>query len=194
MMKLCRYIVILALVLILATGTLSAQAENFELPYFLNQFEGTQLNLQQFWGKSFLIFFFTESSPDCAQQFGEIKKIYETYSADELQIIMIHEWANETEENTQRIIEQYDLQDLYFFEDTDMGVAKKTRIPGIPTTLFMDSSGYLHDAYAFGGISYPDMAEVLDSIGISRIENADSSAGAPVEAVPMATPAATVAN
>ena len=193
-MKLCRYIGILALVLILATGTLVAQAEPIALPYFWDQFEGTSLNLQDFPGKSFLIFFFTEASPDCAHQFGEIKKISETYSADELQIIMIHEWANETDENTQNIIEKYDLQDLYFFEDTDMSVAKKTKIPGIPTTLFMDSAGYLHDAYAFGGVTFSDMAEVLDSIGISKTADAGSSAGAFVEAAPMATPAATVAN
>ena len=173
-MKLCRNICILALTLILAMGTLTAHAETYELPYFLNQFEGTGLNIQEFWGKAFLIVFFTESSPACIQQFPDIKMVYDYYSPDELQIIMIHEWANETEENTERVKEEYGLHELYFYEDTDMSIAKKTRIPDIPTLLFMDSAGYLHDAYVYpvpfesNDPSQPSMREVLDSIGISK--------------------------
>lgn len=145
----------------------SAKAEMIQLPYFLNQFDGTPLNLKEYWGKGFLLFFFTEASPDCAKQLPEIKKIYESFSSDELQIVLIHEWSGEMEQNTENVKELYGLESLTFFEDTDLAVAKKINIPNIPMTIFINNGGYLYDAFVYA-VDYEKMAEVLDTMGVSR--------------------------
>lgn len=186
--KIASFLAFLLLTLSLCISCTSAslaEGQGVELPYFLNQFEGTPLNLKDYWGKAYLLFFFTENSQDCAKQIPEIKRIYESYSSDELQILMIHEWANETYDNTQNVITNYGLENLTFFEDEDMAVAKKINIPGCPMTIFMNEGGYLFDAFVYA-VNYDLMAEVLDAMGVSR-----GTPTTPAPATPSPAPQAT---
>ena len=172
-MKQMKHVQKVTLVLVLAIMFLSIAMpvgfarSNVELPYFLNQFDGTQLDLTQYWGKAYILFFFRENSPACMQQMPAMKQIFDEYSSDDLQIIMIHEWANETHVNTQNVIAQYGLEGMTFYEDMDMSIAKKINIPDCPMTIFMNKGGYLTDAFVYT-VSYAMMAEVIDSMGVPK--------------------------
>lgn len=208
-MKICRRglaLVVALLIMLLAVYAQagSAKAERIQLPYFLNQFDNTPLNLKQYWGKAFLLFFFTEASPDCAKQLPEIKEIYESFSSDELQIVLIHEWSGEMEENTENVKALYGLESLTFFEDTDLAVAKKINIPGFPMTIFINNGGYMYDAFVYA-VDYEKMAEVLDAMGVSRslpttpapveipaVTEAPTSTSIPPASEPTETPVPTV--
>ena len=151
--------------LLLLPGIGWQNAKATQIPYFLNRFESTPLDLTQYWGKAYLLFFFTEASQECAELFPIIKQIYETYSSDALQIILIHEWVKETEVNTQSVIERFGLHGMTFFEDMDQSILKKIYPGGVPVLFFMDAYGYLHDAIGWC-IPYEKVAEIIDYMGV----------------------------
>jgi len=151
------------LLLLPAVGWHNAEAT--EIPYFLNRFEDTPLDLKQYWGKAYLLFFFTEASEECARQLPEVKRIFETYSSDALQVILIHEWVGENDTNTQNVIEKFGLHEMTFFEDRDQSVLKKVYPRGVPVMFFMDAGGFLHDAVSWY-IPYEIIAEVVDAMGV----------------------------
>ena len=183
-------VLMLTLVLLLVPFGVSAAASNapVEVPLFLTQFDKTALDLSPYWGKAYLIFFFTDSSEYAHQQFPDLKRIYESYSSDALQIVMVHEWADETEEHTMNIIEDYGLYDMTFFEDKDMSVSQALKLPRIPMTIFMDAGGYLFDAFAYA-VPFETMAEVVDAMGVPKGTPTVSTEGTPEPEVSIAADA-----
>ena len=205
-MKLQRKISALVLVLmvsVLFLGLPTAVAEKtYELPYFRALYDGTTLPLADYPNKAFLLVYFTEASDDNTVVMPALKQVYERYSRDELQILMIHEWAAESAINTENVIYAYGLEELEgiaYYEDTDMSVGRAINLPDVPFVIFMDQYGYMHDAYRFA-TTFELMEEVLDSMGITKAEPPvpteapeEANAAAPVN-TPALTPLPTTGN
>lgn len=148
----------------------------------LDLFENTKLDVKPYAGKALFLNFFTEWCPYCMQEMPEIKKLFETYRQEDLQIILVHVWDDETEENSRRITEKYGLEDMTFFEDQDRSLAQYIGLPGYPTSLFIDKDGNLAQAIA-SALSFEDMAEIVESMGVAKVEQAEENS-APATSAP----------
>ena len=166
---------LLTLCLLLATGSAAAQApakpsQNADgLPYVFDAFTGTPLDLAAYQGKAIFINFFTEWCGYCMREMSEIKRIFEDYSPDELQVLLVHVWDGEDAANTRSVRDTYGLHDMTFVEDEDRALAAAVGLPGYPTSIFIDKDGYLTNAVA-AALTYDDMAKMVDAMGVGKAE------------------------
>ncbi len=163
---------LLALVLALSAAPALAQQpqpEATEKVPILGLFENTKLDLSPYKGKAIFLNFFTEWCPYCMQEMPEIKQIFTDYSPAEMQIILVHVWDGENAANSESIKAKYGLEDMTFFEDEDMGVARMIGLPGYPTSVFIDKEGNLHTAMAYA-LNYDTMAQIMDEMGVTRLD------------------------
>lgn len=165
MKKMRIFALVLTLMLLCVVG---AQAEQEpEKVYFLNALSQTQLDLAQYEGKAIFLNFLTEWCPYCVQEIPDIKKLFETYSSEELQIIFIHVWDGEDASNTENLRNRFGLEEMTFFEDEDALVASMVGIPGYPTSVFIDKDGYLHTAMAYA-LSYEQMETIVEEMDVAK--------------------------
>lgn len=148
----------------------------------LGLFENTKLDVKPYAGKALFLNFFTEWCPYCMEEMPEIKKLFETYRQEDLQIILIHVWDGENEESSRRITKKYGLEDMTFFEDQDMSLAQFIGLPGYPTSLFIDKDGNLTQAIP-SALSFEDMAEIVESMGVAKAEPTEKNS-APATSAP----------
>jgi len=127
------------------------------------------LDLEPYQGKAVFLNFFYEGCYFCMAEMPDIKKIFDAYSRDDLQIILIHAWYGEDERNTKSVISKHGLEELTFFEDEGMKLSRLIPVQYFPTSLFIDQEGYLVE-YLFGALSFEEMAEIVENMGVSRVE------------------------
>ncbi|MEG2316991.1 MAG: TlpA disulfide reductase family protein [Clostridia bacterium] len=152
-----------------AEPAVAAEAPAEEQTPFQIISEVSKLDLTPYAGKAVFLNFFTEWCPYCMEEMADIKKVFETYSPDDLQIILVHVWDGEDEKNTASIRKDHKLEELTFFEDEDMELARLVGLQGYPASLFFDKEGDL----AFGAnyaLSYDDMAKQMDSMDVAKSE------------------------
>lgn len=165
-----------------ALGEDTATSRETEKTYVLDLFKDTKLDLTPYAGKAIFLNFFTEWCPFCMQEMPEIKKIFQDYSAQELQIILVHVWDGEDEKNSQSIRETYGLEDMTFFEDEDRMLAQLIGIPGYPTSLFIDKDGNLETAAA-SALTYENMAQIMDGMGVAKAQAPQATTPPPAPAL-----------
>ncbi|MEG1776926.1 MAG: TlpA disulfide reductase family protein, partial [Clostridia bacterium] len=83
-----------------AEPAVAAEAPAEEQTPFQIISEVSKLDLTPYAGKAVFLNFFTEWCPYCMEEMADIKKVFETYSPDDLQIILVHVWDGEDEKNT----------------------------------------------------------------------------------------------
>lgn len=173
----------LSLLLLAAVPTALAQAEPRKINLF-EYFEGSDLDLTPYKGKALFLNFFTEWCPYCMEEMDSIKKVFETYSQDELQIILVHCWSGEDASNTERVKERYGLEEMTFFEDETMSIAEMVGLQGFPTSIFSDKDGFVTQvSYA---LSYDQMAEAIEEMDVAKAEAKPAEDGAPATGTPEA--------
>lgn len=177
-------LILLAMVLVLSTLTASAE---YQKPYIVHVFEATPLDLSLYSGKALILHFFTEGSANSAEELGKLKQVFETYSQDDLQIVLIHVWEGEDESNTINVVSAHGLEKMIFFEDRTGEVAAAISVPSTPFTLYIDKEGYMEDASVYP-FSYEIMTEIIDYMGVSRAAGTPEETPAPDDAEPTATP------
>ncbi|MDD2396248.1 MAG: TlpA disulfide reductase family protein, partial [Sphaerochaeta sp.] len=79
------------------------------MPYVLNTFEGTALDLTQYQGKAIWLNFFTGWCPYCMTEMPYIKQIFDDYDPEQVAILLVHVWDGETADDSQEVIEKYGL-------------------------------------------------------------------------------------
>lgn len=137
--------------------------------YMLDKFPNTKLNLQQYQGKAIFMNFFTEWCPYCMQEMPDIKRVFEEYDQDELQILLMHVWDGEDERNTQSIQQTYGLEEMTFFEDEGALITQMLGVPGYPTSIFIDREGNFHKGIPTM-MTYETITEALAEMGLSPAE------------------------
>lgn len=159
--------VALAAMLLAALPTALAQEESRSINLFA-YFQGSDLDLSPYQGKALFLNFFTEWCPYCMQEMDAIKQIFETYSQDELQIILVHAWSGEDASNTERVKAQYGMEEMTFFEDETMSISQMVGLQGFPTSIFADKEGYLTKVtYA---LNYDQMAQTVEELEVAKAE------------------------
>jgi len=165
-----KKIFILMLALILALPFLAAPA--LAEAYVLTLFEPTGLDLSPYVGKALFLNFFTEWCPYCMLEMPDIKRVFDEYSRDELEIILIHPWDREDASHTESVRKRFELEELTFYEDPDQIIVRYLNLPGYPTSLFFDKEGDIAKALPMM-LTFEQMAEILDNMGVSRAETSD---------------------
>lgn len=127
----------------------------------------TNLDLAPYEGKAIFINFFTEWCYYCMQEMPDIKKLYDEYNEDELQVILVHVWDGEDASNSESVKATYGLEDLTFFEDEDRMVAAFVGLGGYPGSLFIAKDGTLHGAANYM-LTYDQLSAYMEEMGVSK--------------------------
>lgn len=184
---------VITLVLILALVPFAAFAESDAastadtndagMPYVLDAFEGTNLDLTQYQGKAIWLNFFTGWCPYCMTEMPYIKQIFDDYDPDQIAILLVHVWDGETADASQSVIEKYGLQDMTMIEDEQMTLAGLVGLQGYPTSYFIDKDGYLYAGTY--GLEYDGMAQYMEELNVAKrsdaVTAADTATPAPDE-------------
>lgn len=127
----------------------------------------TNLDLKPYEGKAILINFFTEWCYYCMQEMPDIKKVYDEYNPDEVQIILVHVWDGEDASNSESVRATYNLEDLTFYEDEDRSVAAFVGLQGYPASLFIGKDDAIHSAANYM-LTYDQLTAFMDEMGVSK--------------------------
>lgn len=189
----------LALFLILSVLPFSAIAETASTsvptneagyPYVLDYFADTPLDVTQYEGKALFLNFFTGWCPYCMQEMPEIKQIFDTYSPDDVAIILVHAWDGEDASDSATVVEKYGLQDMIMLEDEEMTLTSTIGLTGFPTSIFIGKDGYLAN-YTPGALTFDTMSEILDGMGVAKRDGTVAQTASTDESTLTATPVAT---
>ena len=153
------------LAVLLAAAPLAPAEEAPNVTELMNSY--TELDLSPYLGKTVFINFFTEWCYYCMQEMPDIKALYDTYSEDELAIVLVHVWDGENADNTASVKGKYGMEDMTFFEDEDMMVASLVGLQGYPASLFLNPDGTL-EAAANYMLTLEQMTGQLDAMGVAR--------------------------
>lgn len=126
--------------------------------------EYTKLDMTPYAGKAVYMNFFTEWCPYCMKEMPDIKRLYDEYDPETLQIILVHVWDGEDASNTDSIREKYGLDGMTFYEDEDMALSSLVGLPGYPMSMFLDAEGNVANAAA-QMLTYEQMVSAVESIG-----------------------------
>lgn len=170
-----RFLSVLFIFMLLPMAALAEDTteETSEPVYVLDYFSDTNLDLSQYEGKALFMNFFTEWCPYCMEEMPDIKQIYENYDPASLEIILVHPWNGEDGESTANVVATYGLDGITTFEDEDLAVQYTVGVPGYPTSIFIDSEGYLYYAVA-SKLDYDTMAEIVEGMGVPLRSDAEA--------------------
>lgn len=127
----------------------------------------SKLDLAAYKGKTIILNFFTEWCPYCMQELPDFKRIYDEYSPDDLQIILVHVWDGEDASNSESIRKSKNLGDMVFFEDEDRMLSQLVGLEGYPLTIVFDKEQQVY-AYQSGMVTYAQLAAAMDDLGIAK--------------------------
>lgn len=144
----------------------------------IDVFASTKLDLTPYRGKAIYINLFTKWCGYCMMEMPDIKKTFDSYDPEELQIILVHVWDGETEAETAEVREAYGMENMTFFEDKEGEIASFLGIGGYPYSLFINSDGSVY-GYLNGAMTYENMQQVLGDMGLAPVAAED---GEPAEA------------
>lgn len=140
------------------------------MPYVFDVFKGTAVDLTQYKGKAVWLNFFTGWCTYCMEEMPDIKKAFETYSMDELAVVLVHVWDGENADDSAAVVQRFGLDGVTMVEDQDMSLAALVNLQGYPTSIFIGKDGYLASvAYA---LKYEDMAKIIDGMGVAKAADA----------------------
>ena len=139
-----------------------------EVPIYLaDYYAGTKLDLEQYLGKAVIINYFTEWCPYCMEEMPDFKKIMDTYDSESFVVLLVHPWDGEDETNSASVVERFGLDAATVIEDEDFAMTTAIGVPGYPTTLIVDASGYISFAVA-SRIDFETISNVLDALGVAK--------------------------
>ena len=141
----------------LALASEPAAPQPLELLHLIS--ENSKLDLTPYEGKAVFLNFFTEWCGYCMQEMPDIQKAFETYSQDDLQIVLIHPWDGEDAKNTESVRKRFGMEAMTFYEDETLELPRAFQLQGYPTSIFIDKEGNFFDLVV--GMLTP---EALDAI------------------------------
>lgn len=160
-----RLLAMISALALLVSGALAQEAAVPNVTELMRQY--TSLDLTPYLGKTVYINFFTEWCYYCMQEMPDIKRMYDAYDENELQIVLVHVWDGEDESSTENVKAAYGMEDMTFFEDQDFAAASLVGLQGYPASLFLNPDGTI----ALGAnymLSWEQMSAQLDEMGVSR--------------------------
>lgn len=152
---------------IAAPAETAAPSDGAQRYYWLDYFTNTALDVSKYQGKALYLNIFYRGCPYCMQEMPDLKRIYDTYSPDEVAVVLIHAWNDEDATDTAAVVEQYGLQGIDIIEDEQLTLSNMLVYYGYPTSIFIGKDGYLSD-YKPGMLTFEQMSAAMDAMGIGK--------------------------
>lgn len=177
-MTLKRTITLLLAVLLVfcAAAALASEEEEpiiFDVTDYISGISA--LELYPYRGKIIALFFYTGASDESLSQLAAWKSVFDTFSPEDLQIILVHAWDGEDSTDTEALIARYGLEEMMIFEDEDCLLCSTLGIYEYPNTLFLDQYGTPASGYS-GQLTYTTISSFLTSLGASQLTEGAQSA------------------
>ena len=101
------------------------------------------------------------------EEMPDIKAVYDAYSEDDLQIVLVHVWDGEDASHSETVRKTYGLENLTFFEDEDMSLSAFVGLQGYPASLFVAKDGTLAAAMNYM-LTYEAMEKQLEALQVEK--------------------------
>ena len=116
--------------------------------------KNNQLNLKDFKGKLILLNFWATWCAPCKEEMPSLDKLQINKNLNNLEIFPINV-GNDSIEKSQKFYDNLEIQNLKFYFDNPVTLAKKLSLRGIPTSILFDKDGK-EFARIIGSIDFED--------------------------------------
>jgi len=132
------------------------------LDFSLVGLDGENISLSDFFGTPVMVNFWATWCPPCRR---EMPLIQEFAAAHQGALAVLAVNAGEDRTTIESFVESHELGDLIFLVDPENSVANLYRVPGFPTSLFIDAEGMLQAAH-IGELDRDSFGQYLEKIGV----------------------------
>lgn len=119
------------------------QDKTMSLEFTVQDIDGNDVNLSDFYGKPIVLNFWASWCPPCKSEMPEFNQVYNELNGD-VQFLMINQTDGDRE-TIETGSEYVKSQGFTFpvYYDTKLGAAYTYNVTAIPTTFFIDKEGYI---------------------------------------------------
>ncbi|MDY6846320.1 MAG: TlpA disulfide reductase family protein [Chloroflexota bacterium] len=132
------------------------------LAFNLTNLDGARVALSDFLGNAVMVNFWASWCPPCR---AEMPLIQEYAAANQEQLVVLAINAGEENQTVQNFVASQSFEDLNFLLDPTNSVADLYRVPGLPTSLFIDAEGLLQSIH-IGELDEDLLTTYLAGIGV----------------------------
>jgi thiol-disulfide isomerase/thioredoxin len=132
------------------------------LGFNLNNLDGEDIALSDHLGKAVMVNFWATWCPPCRNEMPIIQDFAAAHT-DELVVLAIN--AGEENPEVENFVNSHNLDAINFLLDPTNSVSDLYRVPGLPTSLFIDAEGLLQGVH-IGELNEAYLAEYLAEIGV----------------------------
>lgn len=132
------------------------------LAFTLANLDGERVALSDFLGIAVMVNFWATWCPPCR---AEMPLIQEYAAANHGQLVVLAINAGEENNIVQHFVDGQNFEDLNFLLDPTNSVADLYRVPGLPTSLFIDAEGLLQSVH-IGELDEDLLTAYLAEIGV----------------------------
>jgi thiol-disulfide isomerase/thioredoxin len=132
------------------------------LGFNLSNLDGENVALSDHLGKAVMVNFWATWCPPCRNEMPIIQDFAAAHP-DELVVLAIN--AGEESLEVENFVNSHNLDAINFLMDPTNSVSDLYRVPGLPTSLFIDAEGLLQNVH-IGELNEAYLAEYLAGIGV----------------------------
>lgn len=132
------------------------------LAFNLVNLDGESVALSDFLGNAVMVNFWATWCPPCR---AEMPLIQEYAAANQGQLVVLAINAGEENHTVQDFVDSQNFEDVNFLLDLTNSVADLYRVPGLPTSLFIDAEGLLQGIH-IGELDEDLLTTYLAGIGV----------------------------
>lgn len=167
---------ITAIALLLCSFAATAEEEApivFDVTDFISSL--SDLDLTPHKGKVITLFFYDSNTPECLNTLPVWKAVHDTFDPLTVEIILVHAWDGEGQEESDALKERFQLEGMSIYEDKNCVLCTSLGINEYPNTLFLDPHGTPASGYN-GQMGHTTITEYLKSLGAQTVIDPQASA------------------
>lgn len=152
------WINVLACVFLSAFSLRAVSGQKLAPDFTLPGIQGKSISLQDYRGRYVLLHFWATWCVPCIKEMPEIEQAYRSLKAEGLTVLAVN--AGESKKK----VGQYITKRNFTFPvllDRDWEVAEQYRVIGLPVSIFIGPSGWIHNRVQGGSLTKPRIAQWL---------------------------------
>lgn len=160
---------ITAIALLLCSFAATAEEEApivFDVTDFISSL--SDLDLTPHKGKVIALFFYDSNTDECLATLPVWKTVYDTFDPLTVEIILVHAWDGEGQEESDALKERFQLEGMHIYEDRGCMLSDSLGVLEYPNTLFLDPHGTPASGYN-GQMGQTTITEYLKSLGAQTV-------------------------